>query len=133
VKIDPNLIREGDFRFETGHRITKDLLLRRVRPTALSASSGMIALGAIKALEETQLNCPQDIAIAVFVDLPLADVYRPHLTAVAQPAYEIGYKGAEILIQRVEGQSTTPSPVHIRLEPELKIRESTTGARPSHT
>lgn len=133
VKIDPNLIREGDFRLETGYRIAKDLLLRQVRPTALFASSGMIALGAIKALEETQLRCPEDIAIAVFDDLPLADVYRPHLTAVAQPAYEIGYQGAELLIQRVEGKTTTSRPIRIRLESELKIRESTTGNRSPRT
>ncbi|MCI0423012.1 MAG: LacI family transcriptional regulator, partial [Acidobacteria bacterium] len=89
LKIDPEMLREGDFRLEAGHRLTKDLLLQRVRPTALFVSNGMMALGAIKALEETQLSCPKDIAIAVFDDLPLAGVYRPYLTSVAQPTHEI--------------------------------------------
>jgi len=127
VKIDPELLREGDFRLETGHRLAKDLLLQRLRPTALFVSNGMMALGAIKALEETQLSCPKDIAIAVFDDLPLAGVYRPYLTSVAQPTYEIGRKGAELLIQRIEGKLTTAKPVRILLESELNIRESTTA------
>src|SRR5262249_25259040 len=130
VKFDPDLIREGDFRAGTGHRITKDLLLGPTPPTALFVSNGMMALGALKALDETHLCCPQDLAIAVFDDLPLADVFRPHLTGVAQPVYEIGHKGAELLIQRLEGKAGS-RPVKLLLDPELKIRESTIDSRPA--
>jgi LacI family transcriptional regulator len=55
----------------------------------------------------------------------MADVFRPHLTTVAQPVYEIGRRGAELLIQRIAGQLTNAKPLQILLDPELKIRQST--------
>jgi LacI family transcriptional regulator len=125
IEPDPELIVEGDFRQASGHRLAKKLLLQYPRPTALFVSNGMMTLGTIQALEETSLICPQDVAIASFDDLPITEVFRPHLTAVAQPAYQIGYQGAELLIKRVEHKLPSRQPVGIRLEPELKIREST--------
>jgi DNA-binding LacI/PurR family transcriptional regulator len=51
------------------------------------------------------------------------------LTAVAQPAYAIGCRGAEILIERLEGRIDANKILRIQLDPELKIRESTFGNR----
>jgi LacI family transcriptional regulator len=67
------------------------------------------------------------VAIASFDDLPVMEVF--HLTAVAQPAYQIGFRGAELLIQRVEHQLNSRKRIVIRLEPELKIRQSTAAMR----
>ena len=124
IEVDRSLIAEGDFREETGLRLGKNLLLRHNRPTALFVSNGMMTLGVLAALEEMGLSCPEDIALATFDDLPVANVFRPRLTAVAQPCYQIGYQGAELLLQRIRSE-LPQKPVHIRLEPELKIREST--------
>lgn len=124
IEADPGLIAEGNFRQATGYQLSKSLFLQHRRPSALFVSNGMMTIGAIQALEETKLRCPADVAIASFDDLPLADVFRPHLTAVAQPAYQIGYRGAELLIQRVQGEITSRKRVAIRLDPELRIRES---------
>jgi len=59
----------------------------------------------------------------------LAHCFHPHLTAVAQPASEMGYQGATLLMDRVEGKRTG-EPVVMRLAPELRIRESTRDHRP---
>jgi LacI family transcriptional regulator len=125
LRPDPELIVRGDYHLESGYRLAKDLLLRRERPTAMFVSNGMMALGAVKALDETRFRCPQDIAVAAFDDLPIAEVFRPRLTAVAQPVYEIGRRGAELLIQRIEGRAPSQKPIQVLLDPELKIREST--------
>ena len=93
-------------------------------PTALFVSNGMMTIGVLEAMEEMGLSCPADIALATFDDLPVARVFRPHLTAVVQPCYQIGYQGAGLLLQRIRGE-LPKTPVDIRLEPDLKIREST--------
>ncbi|HEU0139003.1 MAG TPA: LacI family DNA-binding transcriptional regulator [Bryobacteraceae bacterium] len=125
LKVDQDLVRTGNFRINSGYKCAKDLLLAHRRPSAIFASNGQMALGALKAMEEIRLHCPDDVALVSFDDLPESDLFRPHLTAVAQPAWEIGRQGAELLIQRVEGQLTSETPVVVRLKPELKIREST--------
>jgi LacI family transcriptional regulator len=129
LEIDPELVKEGDFRVEGGYQCAKELLLQRNRPSALFVCNGMMTLGALRALEEIGLRCPGDIAVATFDDLVIADVFRPHLTAVAQPAYAIGYRGAEILIEKLEGRIAANRILRIQLDPELKIRESTFGYR----
>ena len=125
LPIDPELVVHGDFREQSGLRLGKDLMLRARRPTAIFVSNGMMTIGVLQALEEMGLSCPGDVALATFDDLPVARVFRPHLTSVWQPAYDIGFKGAELLLKRVQGEISDPGRVTIRLEPELKIREST--------
>lgn len=124
LPIRHDLIREGTFRTSSGYELGKDLLSRPDRPTALFCSNAMMAFGVLKAIEELGLRCPQEIAVAVFDDSALAEIVRPHLTSVAQPAYQIGFKGAELLLQRIGG-AKDKRPTKLRLPTELKIREST--------
>jgi LacI family transcriptional regulator len=127
IPFSSSLKREGDFRVESGYRLAKDLCLSHPRPTALFVLNGTMGIGAWKAVQELNLRCPEDIALAIFDDVPGGDVFRPHLTVVSQPAYEIGYRAAELLIQRVNNEITSREPVAIALAPELKIRQSTSA------
>lgn len=130
IKLPEDLVMQGDFREEAGYRLGKELLVRRERPSAIFACNGVMSLGLLMAVDELGVKCPEEIALATFDDLPFAHSFHPHLTAVAQPANSIGYQGANLLIDRVEGKRTG-DPVIVRLSPELKIRESTRGYRPA--
>lgn len=123
IELDPSLIMEGDFRFESGYLLTKQLLLGRSRPSALFVSNCMMALGALRAVKEMALRCPEDLAFAVFDEVPGNGSFYPEVTTIVQPAYQVGYRGAELLIQQIEdgGEEYT----ELRLKPELRIREST--------
>lgn len=125
LEVDESLIKCGDNRIDSGYRLSKELLLEATPPTAVFAANAMMGFGALKALRELDLRCPGDVALAVYDDVPFGDILRPRLTVVAQPAYEMGRLGAELLIRRVEGKETSPEPVAIRLAPELIVREST--------
>lgn len=126
MEIRSELVFEGDFRERCGYRLGKEILLRRSPPSALFVSNGAMALGVLLALDETGFACPRDIALATFDDFPVGHAYHPHLTAVAQPVYELGSRSATLVIDRIEGRRTG-GPVHLRLPAELRIRESTTG------
>ena len=126
---DPRFVRHGDFRLESGYRLAKEMLLEHEPPTALFASNAMMGFGALKAINELGLRCPEDVALAMFDDVPFGDVIQPRLTVVAQPAYEIGRVGAELLIARLEGRETSTEPVRHMLAPELLVRESTIARR----
>ena len=125
IEAEPGLIKEGDFREASGYRLGKELLLAHLRPTAVFVSNGLMTIGFIHALNELSLQCPDDIAVASFDDLPLTEVFRPQITAVNQPAYQVGYEGAQLLIRRLQHKISSRLPVAICLAPELKIREST--------
>jgi LacI family transcriptional regulator len=125
IAYDAALVREGDFRFDSGYRLAKDLCLAHPRPTALFALNCTMGMGAYKAIQELSLECPRDIALAVFDDVPGGDVFRPQLTVVSQPAYEIGYRATDLLIQRLTNRIPQDQPVAVMLDPELKVRQST--------
>jgi LacI family transcriptional regulator len=125
----PEWILQGNFRAESGYRLGRELLTSSDHPTALFISNNLMAVGILKALAESGLRCPEDMALATFDELPWVDAFRPHLTAVAQPAYSFGYTGAEVLIQRIESKTSAKTPIAIRLPTELKVRESTLGYR----
>lgn len=127
VPAGPEFVRQGDFRVDSGYHLGRGLVTAKHRPTAIFVSNGMMTLGVLSAMEELGLGCPEDCALATFDDLPVAAVFRPHLTAVSQPAYDLGFKSAELLIQRVEGDLDDATPVHLTLRHELKIRESSLG------
>jgi LacI family transcriptional regulator len=126
LKVRRSLILEGDFREEAGYRLAKEILLGQRRPSALFVCNGMMTLGVLQALDEIGMRCPQDIALATFDDLPFGRAFHPRLTCVAQPTYELGYKGATLLIDRIEGK-LSGGPVELQFATELRIRESTTG------
>ena len=126
--------RQGDFRIDSGHRLAKELLLSDNPPTAIFAANGMMGLGALKTIQELGLSCPHHISLAVFDDYPGAEIFRPSLTVIAQPAYEMGYRGTELLISRISKQAIkdrggSEEPEIQILEPELVVRESTGAPR----
>jgi len=91
------------------------------RPTAVFAANDMLTLGALSAIREAGLRVPQDIALIGF-DGRYAEHIQPPLTAVHIPAYDVGRRAAEILIDIIEGRVTQPWKE--TLHSELILRES---------
>ncbi len=82
----------------------------------------MVAIGAMIALQEAGIAIPSEMIVVGFDDIPLASIFRPSLSTVAQPKYDLGYIAAERLIARIdrliENFETISLPTH------LIIRES---------
>ena len=115
-------VRNGGFRAETGYSASL-ALLRDARPTAVFTSNAMMVLGLMRAINELDLRCPEDVGIASFDDPVFSQSLRPELTCVAQPAYELGFRGAEMLIHRLKEPDSAR--VIAQLDTELRIRYST--------
>lgn len=124
IRISQELILEGDFREESGHRLAKELLLRRVRPSAIFVCNGVMTLGVLQAFEELGVRYPEDVGLATFDDLAGDRSFYPRLTVIAQPGYEMGARGATLLMDRIEGK-VTGKPDVLRMPPTLIVREST--------
>jgi DNA-binding LacI/PurR family transcriptional regulator len=116
------LVREGDYRQQSGYEHTKEFLRLKNPPTAVFACNDLMALGAMDALEEEGLRIPEDVAVVGYDDTLLASTVRPRLTTVAQPKYEIGAIAAEMLIKRIASHDI---PVRqVVLKPQLIIRDT---------
>lgn len=93
------------------------------RPTAVFAHNDMLAVGALSALAERGLRCPEDISLVGYNDSPLTDHLAPPLTTVRLQSAELGRRAAGLALSRITGQAGPPTTV--RLHPELILRAST--------
>jgi len=128
IPAEKGRILEGDFRHDSGYRLGKEIGKQiagaKGNPTAVFVCNGVMTLGVLKAFEELNIRCPQDIALATFDDLAVDSPFHPHLTTVVQPSSEMGARAAGILIDRIEGR-ISKEPTTVRVAPTLIIREST--------
>ena len=60
------------------------------------------------------LSTPEDIAFATIDELIAEDLFRPRITSVVQPTYEIGYRAVEVLLDRIRSVSYTHLDVYKR-------------------
>ena len=67
----------------------------------------MIALGAMKALNEAGIRIPEDISIAGYDGIMVARILEPKLTTLCQDTEAIGKTAADKLIDLVEHPKTT--------------------------
>jgi LacI family transcriptional regulator len=105
-----------------GREAARPLFARRPPPTAIVAANDLIALGVIEAGEEAGLRCPRDFSVIGFNDMPFVDRFRPPLTTIRIPEYEIGRRAAGLLQGRIEQPDQKPETILIG--PELVVRES---------
>ena len=91
--------------------------------TAIVAANDLLAIGCYDTLEELGLRCPEDISIVGFNDMPFVDRLRPALSTVRIPHREIGSVAAELMLERLAGESQVAR--EILLEPTLVVRGST--------
>jgi LacI family transcriptional regulator len=105
---DPELIRQGDFRYSSsGNACANELFALTERPTAIFAGNDQIAYGVLMAAEQHSLRVPGDISVVGYDDMPLSPHMRPALTTIRQPFYEMGQEAIKLLLSLVELQHST--------------------------
>lgn len=90
-------------------------------PTALVAINDNVAIGAIRAINDAKLSCPEDIAIVSCDQFMNGDYQTPRLTSMDQHNEYLGKMAILQLISAINGQV---EPMIINHNPELIIRES---------
>jgi DNA-binding LacI/PurR family transcriptional regulator len=115
---------------EVGYRVTRSLIARGERFTALFAFNDISAIGAIQALRESGKRVPEDVSVVGFDDIQSAAYHHPGLTTVRQPLREMGVVAAETLLRHINLSGKDVRTKRVVLKPELVVR-GTTAAAPS--
>lgn len=102
IPLEESLIRIGDSKYESGMNLTRELLSMKNPPDAIFAGNNLMTLGALETIHKMGFRIPKDIAIVGFDDMIWSNSLNPPLSAVRQPAWEIGKRAGELLIQRIE-------------------------------
>jgi len=129
VSLAPECVQEARFDLESGKQAAGRLLRLLPRPTAIFATNDLMALGALAAVREAGLSCPQDISIMSFDGLDISQFSIPALTTVYQPGYQLGSTAAQLLIDRIEGSKKRSQ--EIVLPTQLRVRDSVAAVKSS--
>ena len=108
---------------EEGHRVMTMLLGRRERPTAVFAHNDLLAVGALDAIREAGLSCPEDVSVIGHDDSPLVQRLQPPLTTIATPGHELGRLAGTMVLDLLRAPDARP--VSVALAPTLVVRGST--------
>jgi len=122
----PELVRSGLPRSQNGYELTLDLLAQSQPPDAIFTGNNLLTIGALRAIHEVGLGIPDDVALAGFDEMDWMFLVKPALTVVMQPAYEMGQRAAELLLERIVDPDRAPQAVV--LQPTVKVRESSRRA-----
>jgi LacI family transcriptional regulator len=123
IKIDDELIIEGDFTTESGYRCGLSLLKLENPPTAIFAANDQSALGVFQAAEELGIKIPQDCSVVGFDNI--SEAKHLGLTTIDQFLEEMGYIAVQMLIKLIDG-AQLDEPVY-KMPTKLVERTSCNG------
>lgn len=131
IEADPAIMFSGPMNEPNGHRWTRQVLSLPEPPTAILTSSILLAMGTLRAVQETGLRPGREISIVTYDDrLSFLDNSGPvpTFTATRSSIRQAGSRCAELLIARIEGNQQ--GPIEELWEAELVVGSSTGPVQP---
>ncbi|WCL54105.1 LacI family DNA-binding transcriptional regulator [Gimibacter soli] len=125
--IDPAMVVQGYFDFESGRHGARELLSRSNPPTSIIAANDDMAAGALQVAHDKGLHIPTDLVIVGFDDSPLSRQVWPPLTTVRQPVADMAREAAARVIARLTGAAEPDNPADLAFPHELRLRQSSLG------
>ncbi len=124
LAVDPEWVQLAGNFYDESYAATQRLLALPPdrRPSAIIASSDLMALGVLNAGWDAGLEVGRDLAVVGFDDAPIARYMRPALTSLAQPVDEIGERLVTMLIDSLHDRPVQPR--QILMTPTLIVRAS---------
>jgi LacI family transcriptional regulator len=120
LEYDEGFVHFSDYYVADGYSAMRDQL-RGPLPTAIIAMNDMVALGAVRALNDAGLLCPKDIAIASCDQFLFSEYTTPRITSLDEQNDYLGRLAIVELINLIQGHEAG---VVIPPTPCLIIRES---------
>lgn len=123
IKVNDAYVLTGTGLSEDSRADVRRLFDLRQPPTAIVATSTETAAGVLEAAADLGLSPPADFAFGTFDGFAHADLFRPQITTITQPAYDIGVTAMQLLLRRLTDETVTRSKT-VRLKADIEYRDS---------
>jgi len=100
---------------QSGYDAARELLACGEPFDAIVAASDLIAIGALRALQERHIDVPGAVSVVGFDDIPAASLANPPLTTVMQDTRLAGEALVDSLLRSVHGEPAQNSVLPTRL------------------
>lgn len=124
VPLNRSWVLNSNWDVDLSYELMRQIMESKVldKPTAMFAASDMMAISAMRAVNEKGLKIPDDMAFIGIDNIDFSQYSSPPLSTIHIPKFEIGYIAAKTLADYIHGQY--PLPVKIQVPFELKARQS---------
>lgn len=94
--------------YDGSERVAREVVREKIKSglefDAIFCSSENLAVDAITELSESGLKVPDDVAVLGYDNVPISELFIPHITTISQPFKEMGKKAVDVLINLIEGK-----------------------------
>ena len=104
--IKPLLMRRDEFTPDSGMDAVRSLHARKVDFDAIFACSDLLAMGAIRGIQEMGHAVPGDVSVVGYDDMPLGATFLPPLSSVRQDWLEGGIQLARKVLALIRDEPT---------------------------
>ncbi len=118
----PGSVEHSEFSVEGGYQATQRLLDRNQVFSAIFAVDDLVAIGAMRALQERDIKVGTEVEVVGFNDTILGSCVQPALTSVHVPIYDLGQIAMQMLTAQIYGSGVYPH--HQMLPASLVVRDS---------
>lgn len=118
-----DLIKTGNWEYESGLNLSRELLNSSNPPTAVFAFNDLMAAGVIDGAEKLGYQVPADLSVIGFDNREFSQFFKPKLTTIDLPLIKMGENSAELLINLINQQEIKAD--KLKLDCRLVIRNST--------
>lgn len=118
-----DLVANGDFTETGGEQATRELLARCPELDGLVVASDLMAVGAVRVLNEAGRRIPEDVAVVGYDDLGVAERTEPPLTTIRQPIGDMAEQATRMLLDQIEDHRS-PRAMRVVFPPALITRGS---------
>ncbi|CAM1358476.1 LacI family DNA-binding transcriptional regulator [Tenacibaculum xiamenense] len=128
ITYDKNLVYNAEnMSYEDGYNLAELILREHPEVDGIFCFTDLVAMGALKKLNELGISIPEQISIVGFSNWFITQTSSPTLTTINQPGFLIGQEACNILIEEIHAKRDNRPFEHktIKIPTELVIREST--------
>ena len=129
IPVNNDFIIAGEYpyntNFDDGYKSMKKLLAAEEKVTAVFTINDLMAFGAMKAIQDSNLRIPEDISVIGCDDIFFAKCASPALSTIRTPKKEIGKQAMYLLLDQINNRPVE----NVVLQSEFIIRQSTGPAK----
>ncbi len=113
----------------SAYKVTRDLLSLAPRPDGIFCYNDPVAIGAMRAILDSGLRIPEDVAVIGCGNILNSDFFRVPLSTIDQDSHGVGEKAAKLALSLVGKKAPVPPQTEL-IAPRLLVRASSQRIHP---
>ncbi len=124
IEIEEEFIFNCEFNEKIAYETVLNIFRKGIEPTAIFAFNSLMAIGAVRALQQMNISIPKKVSLLSFDEIPGGEIVKPSITHVMQPIKSLGKNSITLLIDMIQSSNFVLRSKPIFIKATLVINDS---------